>query len=136
MAWYGTKDKRKAFIIRMIADLPTVIEKRKIKPTQTKITITRGKESKTYPFLVGKPSFRIGRTFIYLVDVEGGQLHYNLNDSKVSPVLIDAILRQGLAKQLVAGLMTPSLMQYILYLIMGALMGLGFGYILGNALPL
>jgi len=130
-------DKRTAYFIRLMNGTPFVISKKNVKPAQDKITYSESRTRKaTFILDTSKPAFRIGRTFVYMVDVKVGQIHFGSTVSKVSPELIDAILNQSLAKQLVSGLHKMNVWNILGYILLAMGMGIPVGYILGNFMPI
>lgn len=126
------QDKRVVIWVRTINGLPTEVMRKRIKSTKDKVEFRK----LSWPFDVGKPSFRSGRTFYYLADVKKGQLQFSETKLEISPELIDTILNRSTIKQLVSGLKAQNLAGTLLYLLMGLGMGIPIGYILGNILPM
>jgi len=129
MYWsFSGRDKRRLLYIRTISGVPTVIRRKKIKGNLIKFTYNK----RTFPFDMSRPAFRIKNTFFYICDVNKGQLHFDIDvKSVVAPELLDAILNRHIVKDLVSGLENPAILGYLIYVILGAGLGLSVGYILG-----
>ena len=125
-------DRRVIIWVRTINGLPTEIVRKHIVSTKDKVEFRK----LSWPFDVGRPSFRSGRTFYYLADVKTGQLQFSETKLEISPELIDTVLNRNTIKQLVSSLKARNLIDTLLYLLMGLGMGIPIGYILGNVLPI
>jgi len=126
------KDRRIVKFVKDVSGGCTVIASKKISPTADRVTF----KNLTFAFDVAKPSYRVGRTFIYLVDVKNGQLQFHPGMMPVSARLMQRIMVEEVVSQLVAGLKKFDVWNTLLYLIMGLGMGIPLGYILGNFVPI
>jgi hypothetical protein len=126
------KDVRKVKFIKPMNGIPYVIGTKKISPTADRISFRKT----TFEFDVGAPSYKQGRTFIYLVDIKHGQLTMSKHDMPVSPELIHATLRSSVISQLTSSLDRLDVWNLLMYIIVGVCMALPLGYVLGLALPI
>lgn len=126
------KDKYKVRFLKRINDTPTFIGQRIIKPNSETVEYRK----KSYPIDTSKCAYRFKNQYIFLVDVDEGQLPLGKSQMNVSTSLIDLVVRQSIGKQLVSGLEKGStlgitIMQMIIYICLG----LAVGYIIGQFLP-
>ena len=65
-------DKKKLYFVQKVGGFPTVIKQIKIQIDAKHIRY----KQLLYNFDVGKPAFRIANTFIYLMDIDKGQIGF------------------------------------------------------------
>ena len=126
------KDVRKVKFIKPMNGIPYVVGVRKISPIADKITFRKV----SFEFDVGSPSYKQGRTFIYLVDIKDGQLSMKKRELPVSPQLIHATLRSAVISQLTSSLKKQDVWSFVMYIIIGVCMALPLGYIFGILFPI
>lgn len=96
-----------------------------------------GLKGKTFPFDMGKPTFRKRNRWYYFVDVDKGQITLQGGqDPAMAPQLLHAIIKKEIGKQLVSRLETVPFSAQLLVVIICISLGLAAGYILGNVLPM
>ncbi len=74
---------------------------------------------------------RVGRTWIYYVNIDSGQILLGNNTVNISLAMVDSVMTQGIIGQIVSKLEHVPLKEVILYVILASLAGLGGGYTLG-----
>jgi hypothetical protein len=126
------KDKYVIAFCKGTANLPIIIGKKKVRASAELVKFKKH----IYPIDIKVPTYKRKSSFIYLYDIDDGQQKLMGNQQEFSKVLTDATFTDHIGQQLVAGLGKPSFTKDILLSIVCILMGLAFGYILGNALPL
>lgn len=122
------RDVRSLFFVQKIGGFPTVIKEQKI-----------AVDSKTVPYRenlyrldVGKPAFRIGNVFYYIIDIDKGQMSFLDSKDQIAPELMDAILKRKVAKQLTSNLETTPIPPNLIYLFLTLGLGLALGFIIGH----
>ncbi len=126
------KDKHKVLYVQKVSGILTVVKTRYINPVRVLISF----KDRSFPFYANIPSFRIKNTFYYLVDTMTGQLSLKDADSKLTPEIMDKVMKKNVIQQLVSGLEAVPLSSIIIYILLSAVMGLSLGYILGNFVPI
>lgn len=133
----GPKDKRFVWVITKVAGAWTRIKIMKVSAMTTHIAVRIGpKKTVTYMLDISKPALRIKNRWIYLIDVLHGQVGFVDTDFKIDSDMLDMAMTSPLIDKLVEGIEKPELYAYLMYIIIGAIMGLLGGYLLGSKFPL
>lgn len=86
---------------------------------------------KTYMIDPNRPAYANRKRFIYIVDINRGQLDLNNVQNPISADMVDAILTRSVVRQLVGQLETSSLsLQMIGLILLGLLAGIPLGIVL------
>lgn len=126
------KDKRRVLFVKPLSGIPSILTKKAMKGRTKQVNFAQS----NFDFDSSKPAFRSKNTFYYLVDIERGQLNFDVPIEPVSPELRFKVLKKGLVSQLVSGLDTKGLAEMLIYILLaGAAFGF-MGYIIGNVLPI
>lgn len=127
------KDQYVAVFVKTINKVVTIQGKKKFKVDAQHLTF----RDKSYNVDTKTVSYRNKNKFIYMVDIDGGQqvIFENKEDKVKNPELANLIVEKKIVSQLVAGLVSVGKTAWF-PLIICILMGLAFGYIMGNAIPL
>jgi hypothetical protein len=126
------RDRRRVLFVKRIAGVQTVIGKRNIKSSTERVTF----QKRQYPIDTRYPSYRTKKFYMYVLNIETGQLYFQANiENKIDSRLMDMIFNQEIVKQIVSSLTTKPFMESIVMIIMGICMGVALGYILGNFIP-
>jgi hypothetical protein len=126
------RDKYVIAFCKGTAKLPIIIGRKRVKANAELVKFKKH----IYPIDIKTPSYKRRSAFVYLYDIDDGQQKLTGNNQEFSKVLTDATFTDHIGQQLVAGLGKPTMAKDIFLAIICVLMGLAFGYILGNALPL
>lgn len=127
------KDRRKVIFTKHISTTPTIIGRKKIKVTDKFVTL--GKEQ--YPVDTALPTYRNKNRFIYMLDIDIGQMYFGSSQCIQSDDMFDMIFHKRVIKDLVAGLEKRGInSDTIIIALFVGLAALAGGYVLGNAIPL
>lgn len=107
-----------------------------------KIRVSEGKDKikyndKSYPILFENPTYINKREVIYLMDINGGQLHFGKNEDLDSSYfeLINSICDKRIVNDLTQDLIEkPSLTDKLMFIATGIGVGLFIGIIVGQIL--
>ena len=140
-------ERRKAFIGRWIGgviDAKTkerkggffqVVEVYKVTALTDVIPVTKSGKKTTIVFDSSKPTFRTKKnTWIYIVDIDKGQVLLNPQEFRVPNYIYDDILTRGGLRNTLAGIGKTSLSGMLIYIVIGAIMALPAGLLIGSFL--
>jgi hypothetical protein len=134
---FNLKDQRRVWVIAKIAGSWTRIKIIKITSLTTKVSVRIGpKKTETYLLDISKPAIRIKNRWIYLIDILHGQVGFSDTDFKIDSDMIDMAMTSPLIDKLVEGIEKPEIYAYLLYIVLGVVIGLLGGYVLGSKFPL
>lgn len=126
------RDRRRVLFVKRIAGIQTVIGKKNIKSSTERVTFNK----RQYPIDTKYPSYRTKKFYMYVLNVETGQLYFQANvENKIDSRLMDMIFNQEIVKQIVSSLTTKPMLDNIIMVLMGIGMGMAIGYIIGNFVP-
>lgn len=128
----GGKDKHKVLYVQKVSGISTVVKTRRINPIRVSISF----KDRSFPFYSNTPAFRRKNTFFYIVDTLTGQLNLTDADNKLTPEIMDKVIKKNVVQQLVSGLEATPWSTLIVYIILALGMGVSLGYILGNFVPI
>lgn len=125
-------DKRKVFFMKDIANVKTIIGRKKIKVTNKYVPFNKN----LFPVDTAKPTYRNKNRFMYMIDIDAGQLQFESDMCVPNDDLFDMIFRNQIVKQLVSALEKTKISSEAIIIALALLgMGLAIGYIIGNAVP-
>jgi hypothetical protein len=126
------KDKRIVWFVKSISGIKTVVKSNTVKSYKEDVSYRK----LTHPFDFDKPCLRIKNRFIYIVDEKYGQLGFDKPKQKVSPQLMDMVMKKQIAKQLISVMEKVPFGGNIIMIILAAGMGIAIGVIVGNYFPI
>lgn len=130
---FSQNDKRIVVFTKNISGIDTVIGKRKVQSGTVNIKFRKA----LYPVSISIPTYRERNVFIYLIDVEYGQLSFAANEKLKIPLeIMDEIFSNQIIKQLVSTMNKTNSMSGLPLALALMGMGLAIGYIIGNFIPM
>ena len=113
-------DRYYAIWMENVGDNPTIIARRKIRPTDSTVSY----QGKSHVLDLGKPTYRVKNKFFYFVDYTTGQRRIGKAMPKIDNELLDDIIIRKLGRQLMVGI-SPGMksedwMMYIIFAGLGA----------------
>lgn len=133
MALIFRGDKRKVFFMKDIANVRTIIGRKKVKVTNKYVPFNKN----LFPIDTSKPTYRNKNRFMYMIDIDAGQLQFESDKCVPNDDLFDMIFHNQIVKQLVSALEKTKISGEAIIIALALLgLGLAIGYILGNGIPL
>lgn len=134
---FASKDVRQVWIIGKVSGVSTRLKIIKVSALTVKVSFAiSAKKTETYLLDTSKPALRIKNRWIYLIDIIHGQTGFSDTDFRIDADMIDMAMTSPLIDKLVEGIEKPEIYAYLLYIVLGAIIGILGGYLLGSKFPL